>query len=213
MLFLFYCTLFNTHWGQSWAKLSQNKNYTYFWLNQCARAPWERRVIKQRRILEYKQLQHHVVEGKQTKLKDTSDLLHNLKQTHAMHKQWIKQQRLLVRLNEKSNYLDVSYDDTLAVGVEEVVSFGIATNYFRNSPLHLGEAGKNMLWKEIKINVTSSQEIGWELPLCGLHFIFWELSVTGKRWIWKCWQRFGNLGFQIRIYVIMWIKYIQKLVF
>lgn len=41
-------------------------------------------------------------------------------------------------------YLNVSDDDTLPIGIEEVVAFGITANHFRNSPLHLRETGEYM---------------------------------------------------------------------
>lgn len=43
------------------------------------------------------------------------------------------------------NYIYVPDDDTLPVGVEEVVAFGISTKDFGNSSFHLREAGKYML--------------------------------------------------------------------
>lgn len=45
---------------------------------------------------------------------------------------------------ENDNYFNVPDDDTLPIGIEEVVAFGITTNNFCNSPLHLRETGKYM---------------------------------------------------------------------
>ena len=52
----------------------------------------------------------------------------------------------LVKIALKT-HLNVPDDDTLPIGIEEVVAFGIATNHFRNSPLHLRETGEYMFWK------------------------------------------------------------------
>lgn len=48
------------------------------------------------------------------------------------------------------NYFNVPDDDTFPIGVEEVVAFGITTDHFCNSPLHLWETGKHTFWKKWK---------------------------------------------------------------
>ena len=42
------------------------------------------------------------------------------------------------------HYIDISDDDALPVGVQEIVAFGISTDDFGDSPLHLREAGEDM---------------------------------------------------------------------
>lgn len=43
------------------------------------------------------------------------------------------------------DYIDISDDDTLPVGIQEVVAFGVSSEDFGDSPLHLRETGEDVL--------------------------------------------------------------------
>lgn len=43
-------------------------------------------------------------------------------------------------------HIDVSQDDALAIGVEEIIALGVSTEDLGDAPLHLGEAGEHLLW-------------------------------------------------------------------
>lgn len=45
------------------------------------------------------------------------------------------------------HYINISNDDALPVGVQEVVAFRVSTEDFGDSPLHLREAGEDVLCK------------------------------------------------------------------
>lgn len=40
-------------------------------------------------------------------------------------------------------YFNIPNDDTLPISIQEVVAFGVTTNHFGNSPLHLWETGEH----------------------------------------------------------------------
>lgn len=46
----------------------------------------------------------------------------------------------------RAAYINVPDDDAFPIGVEEVVSFGVTSKGLGDTPLHLGEAGKDFLW-------------------------------------------------------------------
>lgn len=63
--------------------------------------------------------------------------------------------RLLIYENKKSKqhlwnmaftktetYFNIPNDDTLPICIQEVVAFGVTTDHFRNSPLHLWETSE-----------------------------------------------------------------------
>lgn len=45
-------------------------------------------------------------------------------------------------VTKKETYFNIPNDDTLPVGIQEVVAFGVTANHFGNSPLHLWETGE-----------------------------------------------------------------------
>lgn len=66
------------------------------------------------------------------------------------NKKKVKTKASTIVIKVLKNYFNIPDDDTLSIGVEKVVSFGIATNHLCNSPLHLRETGKDMFYNKNK---------------------------------------------------------------
>lgn len=49
----------------------------------------------------------------------------------------------LIKITKMETYFNIPNDDTLPISIQEVVAFGVTTNHFGNSPLHLWETGEH----------------------------------------------------------------------
>lgn len=65
--------------------------------------------------------------------------------TFILVKGWSSLSNLTARWED---YFNVPYDDRLPVGIQEVVVFGISSNHFWNTSLHLRETGEHRLYKQ-----------------------------------------------------------------
>lgn len=48
----------------------------------------------------------------------------------------------------RGTHIDVSQDDALAIGVEEIIALGVSTENLGDAPFHLGKAGEHLLWED-----------------------------------------------------------------